>query len=139
MLHIRGGKGKKDRYTIYGSATASFVDAYVAQETPRTWLFPGPNPERHVATRTVQSVMRRVAEVSGIGERLTPHVLRHTFATHLLEAGTDIRIIQELLGHESTETTMIYTHVAKTEIARVRSPLDRIVAAAVDSTDSLRG
>lgn len=129
-LRVRGGKGSKDRYTLYGRATAEAVRDYVADRRPATWLFPGQQPGRHVNTRTIQKVLTSTGQRAGIAKRLTPHVLRHTFATHLLEAGVDLRIIQELLGHESPETTMIYTHVARAQLAVVRSPLDRVMDAA---------
>lgn len=125
MLRIRGGKGRRDRYTLLAQAVAPVFEAYV-QMLPQesVWLFPGGRPGAHLNTRTVQKLIRRAAREAGIEKRVTPHVLRHSFATHLLENGTDIRYIQEILGHASIRTTQIYTHVTQRDIARIRSPLD---------------
>ncbi len=86
---------------------ALYLDAYPTDR----WLFPGGRPNRHLTTRSVQRVVKRAAEAAGIRKTVTAHTLRHSFATHLLESGTNLRIIQELLGHQSARTTQIYTHV----------------------------
>lgn len=124
LLLIRGGKGRKDRYTLYGDAARRIVETYVAAERPVRWLFPGARPDRHLTTRSLQKVVGDAARTARIGRRVTAHTLRHSFATHLLEAGTDLRHIQELLGHASPKTTQIYTHVSTRELGRIRSPLD---------------
>jgi site-specific recombinase XerD len=90
------------------------------------WLFPGINPGRHLTTRSVQRVVKKAAAAAGIEKDVTAHSLRHSFATSLLEGGTNLRIIQDLPGHQSARTTQIYTHVAKSVIESVRSPLDNL-------------
>ena len=91
------------------------------------WLFPGAKPDSHLSERTVQKVFARAKEKADIHRDATVHSLRHSFATHLLEAGTNLRYIQELLGHESLKTTEIYTHVSSRELSKIQSPLDRLV------------
>lgn len=124
LVRVRGGKGRKDRYTLLSERALAAVRNYIAEYQPTTWLFPGPRPSRHLAARTAQRVVEKARSRAGISVPATPHTLRHSFATHLLEAGTDLRHIQELLGHESTRTTEIYTHVSRRDLARIRSPLD---------------
>jgi site-specific recombinase XerD len=124
LLHVRGGKGRKDRQTLLSAAALALVDAYLAGAPQAPWLFPGDRLERHLTTRTVQKFTAAAARRAGIAKPVTPHVLRHSFATHLLENGTDVRLIQELLGHADVRTTEIYTHVSRCHIARIRSPLD---------------
>jgi site-specific recombinase XerD len=100
---------------------------YVRVERPYDWLFPaGHRRDRHITTRTIQREVTRAAERAGIEKRVTPHMLRHSFATHLLEAGTDLRYIQELLGHTKISTTVRYTHVARLEARKITSPIDRL-------------
>lgn len=124
LVRVRGGKGRKDRYTLLSERALAAVREYIAEYHPRTWLFPGPRPSRHLAARTAQRIVEKARSRARISTPATPHTLRHSFATHLLEAGTDLRHIQELLGHESTRTTEIYTHVSRRDLARIRSPLD---------------
>ena len=98
---------------------------YWAQEHPATpYLFPGQTPGRPLSAAAVRAVLRQVITQCGIPKAATPHLLRHSFATHLLDAGTDIRTIQVLLGHRSIRTTQIYTHVSLQHLGRVTSPLD---------------
>lgn len=126
LVYVRAGKGRKDRYTLLSDRALEATDRHLRME-PRvgTWLFPGGRrADRHLTTRSVQKVVARSAARVPIEKKVTPHTLRHTFATHLLEAGTDIRFIQKLLGHASTRTTEIYTHVSRTSLSRIRSPLD---------------
>ena len=100
---------------------------YVRVERPYDWLSPaGHRRDRHITTRTIQHQVRLAAKRAGIEKRVTPHVLRHSFATHLLEAGTDLRYIQEILGHRKISTTVIYTHVARREARKIVSPIDRL-------------
>jgi integrase/recombinase XerD len=125
-LFVRRGKGKKDRYTIYSGVAREAVEAYLAAYKPQIWLFPGQLPGRHLTSRTAQKIIEKARKKAGLGDEVTPHTLRHCFATHLLEDGTDLRYIQELLGHASPKTTQIYTHVTRRDLARIRSPLDRL-------------
>ena len=92
---------------------------------PKMWLFPGTTGDTEpIHERTIQKIIKAVAKKAGIRKRVTPHTLRHSFATHLLENGTNIRTIQQLLGHRSLNSTAIYTHVAKNGPVETRSPLD---------------
>lgn len=126
LLRVRGGKGRKDRVTLLSETALSLVDAYLEGAHPGRWLFPGARPGRHLTARSVQKVTADARRRAGISKTVTPHVLRHSFATHLLESGTDVRLIQELLGHASVRTTEIYTHVSQRHIRRLRSPLDEL-------------
>ena len=124
LLNVRGGKGRKDRVTLLSTTALSLLEAYLPTLPPGAWLFPGARPGRHLTARSVQKVTAQARVRAGIGKPVTPHVLRHSFATHLLEGGTDVRLIQELLGHNSVRTTEIYTHVARHQLRRIRSPFD---------------
>jgi site-specific recombinase XerD len=126
MLTVRNGKGAKDRQTVLGNRARDAIRTYRAAYTPTRWLFPGGRPHRHLGTRAVQRIVARAARAAGINKKVTPHTMRHSFATHLLEGGTNLRVIQELLGHKSTRTTQIYTHVARSTLESVRSPLDNL-------------
>ncbi len=126
LLRVRRGKGGKDRYTLLAHRAVEAVRLYTAACATDRWLFPGSRPDRHLTTRSVQKVVTRAARATGITKRVTPHTLRHSFATHLLEGGTNLRIIQELLGHASARTTQLYTHVATSSFEAVRSPLDNL-------------
>ena len=125
LLHVRGGKGQRDRPTLLSPIALTLVDAYLAGKSPGHWLFPGARPGRHLTTRTVQKITAAARKRAGITKTLTPHVLRHSFATHLHERGIDIRVIQELLGHASVRTTEIYTHVSRRHLRSITSPLDQ--------------
>lgn len=124
LLLVRGGKGRKDRSTLLSGTALSLVDAYLEGVSPGHWLFPGARSGRPLTARSVQRVTAEARARAGITKPVTPHVLRHSFATHLLESGTDVRLIQELLGHANVRTTEIYTHVSQRHIRRIRSPLD---------------
>ncbi|WP_240472923.1 tyrosine-type recombinase/integrase [Paenibacillus sanguinis] len=125
-LRVRQGKGMKDRMTLLSPTAMSVVQAYMIQFQPEEWLFPGQRSERHVTERTVQKVFENARRRAGIVKKVSVHSLRHSFATHLLEGGTDLRYIQELLGHQSARTTQRYTHVSTKNIQRIQSPLDRL-------------
>lgn len=127
VIHVRQAKGKKDRYTILSSATLELLREYVRQSRPEKWLFPGQEAGTHVTECSVQKVFERAKRIAKIHKKVSIHTLRHSFATHLLEGGTDIRYIQELLGHQSTKTTEIYTHVSIRDARLVQSPLDKIM------------
>ncbi|RED66119.1 site-specific tyrosine recombinase/integron integrase [Cohnella lupini] len=126
-LHIRQGKGKKDRITILSDAAVEVINQYILMYKPEVWLFPGQDSKGHLTERTVQKVFEQAVKASKIDKAVSVHSLRHSFATHLLEEGIDIRYIQELLGHRSIQTTEIYTHVAVKDVRKIVSPLDRIM------------
>jgi site-specific recombinase XerD len=125
LLHIRDGKGGRDRYAMLSPRLLEVLRAYWKQERPpKPYLFSGKEAGTPVSAKSVRTVMRKAVEDCGIKRPVTPHILRHSFATHLLDAGTDIRTIQVLLGHRSIRTTQIYTQVSPRHIGRVKSPLD---------------
>ena len=97
---------------------------YSDKYKPVKWLFPGARKEKHISTRTIQAFFEHAREKAGIEKEVSVHSLRHSFATHLLEGGTDLRYIQELLGHKSSKTTEIYTHVSNRDLNKIKSPLD---------------
>ena len=125
-LKVRQGKGRKDRYTLLSAAALRELDRYLDAERPQFWLFPGQDPRKPLTERTAQKVFEQALAKSGLRKEVTIHSLRHSFATHLLEAGTDIRYIQELLGHRHLKTTERYTHVSMRDIRHIQSPLDRL-------------
>lgn len=125
VIFIRGSKGKKDRNTILSDLQAILLRKYLEVYKPNYWLFEGVNRNQYSAT-SIAKILRRAATKAGIEKRVTPHMLRHSFATHLLEHGLDIRYIQEILGHDSSETTEIYTHISKNAFEKIKSPLDII-------------
>ena len=127
QIHVRQGKGGKDRYVMLSPVVLGVLREYVRVERPYDWLFPrNDRRDRHITTRAIQGHVKKAGKRAGIEKRVTPHVLRHSFATHLLEAGTDLRYIQELLGHSKISTTVIYTQVAKREARKIKSPIDRL-------------
>jgi site-specific recombinase XerD len=126
LLRVRRGKGGKDRRTLLADRAVEALRTYQSAYPCERWLFPGARPDRHLTPRSVQRVVKRAARSAGIEKNVTTHTLRHSFATHLLEGGTNLRVIQELLGHQSVRTTQIYTHVAKSTLEGVRSPLDNL-------------
>lgn len=126
VLRVRQGKGRKDRITLLSDAAFRLVRKYIDQEKPEPWLFPGQTPGRHLTERSVQKVFEKALSASGVMKQVGIHALRHSFATHLLENGIDLRYIQELLGHQSSRTTERYTHVSVKDIRRIQSSLDRM-------------
>lgn len=134
MIHVRGGKGKKDRYTLLSNTALEVLRMYWWLYKPENWLFPGEREGRHISARTVQKVVEQTRKRAGIRKYFSAHTLRHSFATHLLENGTDLRYIQELLGHKSSKTTEVYTHVTKRNIARITSPLDTLLDFSITRT-----
>jgi integrase/recombinase XerD len=125
-LRIDGGKGSRDRYVPLSPRLLAILRVYWTRARPDTWLFPGNTPDGHVGVDVLQSACRAAKERARINKPVTPHVLRHSFATHLHESGTDIRVIQVLLGHVRLETTAIYTQVASGLLAGTPSPFDRL-------------
>jgi len=125
LIHIRQAKGKKDRYTLLSDSVLEMLRKYYKQYKPKDYLFEGSNGRSHLAERSIQNVYHRAIEIAKIKKKVTVHSLRHSFATHLLESGIDLRYIQELLGHSSSKTTEIYTHVSKKSISEIINPLDK--------------
>ncbi len=139
LIHVRQGKGRKDRYVMLSRVALEMLRAYWRVERPPKWLFPGARRDRHIHERSIQRVVQRARTKAGIRKRVTVHTLRHSFATHLLESGTDLRVIQELLGHKRSKTTEIYTRVSQRTLASVQSPLDTLMErGAAEGDDSGR-
>jgi len=124
LIHVRQGKGRKDRYTILSAIALEVLRDYARKNRLNGWLFPGEAEGTHITERTAQHVFEVTRDRAGIKKDVSIHTLRHSFATHLLEGGTDLRYIQELLGHKNTKTTEIYTHVSVQDVRRIHSPLD---------------
>ena len=125
QIRVVQAKGKKDRYTLLGNKTLEVLRKYVAEYKPKDWLFEGAKGEQY-STSSIQANLKIAVDKVGIKKRITVHTLRHSFATHLLEAGTDIRYIQSLLGHSSGKTTEIYTHITTKGFDQIKSPLDKL-------------
>ncbi len=124
IIHVHQGKGRKDRIVPLSETLHEVLREYWRAVQPRTWLFPGRDPDRPLSTRSIQYVCQRARQRAGLHPKLTVHSLRHAFATHLLDAGTSVRVIQVLLGHRSLATTQTYTRVSMREVVGTRSPLD---------------
>ncbi|SMP68886.1 tyrosine-type recombinase/integrase [Anoxynatronum buryatiense] len=127
MIHIKQGKGRNDRYTILSEVALKALRKYAAMEKPTDWLFPGGKESSFLTERSVQKVFNKACQEAKIKKKASVHTLRHSFATHLLEGGTDLRYIQELLGHKSSKTTEISTHVSNKSLRKIQSPLDRLL------------
>jgi site-specific recombinase XerD len=129
VIHVRAGKGGRDRYAMLSPVLLDSLRQYYRAEHPeKPYLFPGHLPGQPVRPEGVQTALRIALTHSGVSKRITPHTLRHAFATHSLESGTDLRVIQVLLGHATIRTTTRYVHVSTRLIAATRSPLDAIAA-----------
>jgi len=127
VIHVRDGKGGKDCYVMLSERLLAVLREYWRLAKPRRpFLFPGMQGAPHLRPATVQRMLPKVAAACGLSKRVTPHVLRHCFATHLLEAGADVRTIQQLLGHASIRTTARYTQISTRQIGQTRSPLDQL-------------
>jgi integrase/recombinase XerD len=126
MLRVEQGKGRKDRHAMLSPQLLELLRQWYRIARPQGWLFPGQNPINPMTTRQLTRACHAAAQIAEITKRVTPHTLRHSFATHLLEQHIDIRIIQVLLGHAKLETTALYTQVASNTIREVMSPLDRL-------------
>ncbi|MCT4545260.1 MAG: tyrosine-type recombinase/integrase [Vallitalea sp.] len=126
LIKIRQSKGKKDRYVMLSEVLLIQLREYYKEYKPNKWLFEGANKKEHISERTIQRIFKNACVKAGIKKQVSVHSLRHSFATHLLETGTDLRYIQELLGHSSSKTTEIYTHVTNKNITKIKSPLDSI-------------
>lgn len=127
VIIIRQGKGKKDRQTLLPLSLLNYLRKYYLEYKPKEYLFEGQGSPKYTA-RSIQEVIKQAGQKAAINKRVHPHVLRHTFATHLHESGTDLRYIQELLGHRHVKTTERYTHVSAASITKIISPLDTIAA-----------
>ena len=126
LIRISQAKGNKDRYVPLSKKLIFYLREYFKIYRPHLFLFEGRFGGKYTQSSS-RMVLKRAQQIAGINKRVTLHILRHSYATHLLEGGTDIRFIQELLGHNSPKTTMIYTHVATKDLLEIESPLDKIV------------
>jgi integrase/recombinase XerD len=140
LIRVEQGKGRKDRHAMLSPQLLVLLRAWWREGRcrgvmlPRGWLFPGRNPITPLSTRQMNRAVHAAAEAAEIKKRVTPHTLRHSFATHLLEQDIDIRVIQVLLGHAKLDTTALYARVATNTIRTVTSPLDRIRLLGEDET-----
>jgi len=127
VLHVASGKGAKERLVMLSPKLLDLLRTYWKAERPHSeWLFPGRDPDQHISIRSVQLACQTAREAAGIPKHVTMHTLRHSFATHLLEAGVDLYTIKLLLGHRSLSSTARYLHVATNSVCAVPSPLDRL-------------
>jgi integrase/recombinase XerD len=126
LLRIEQGKGRRDRFAMLSPQLLELLRDWWRIARPQVWLFPGQNPVNPLTPRQLNRAVHAAAHRAKITKRVTPHTLRHSFATHLLEQNSDIRVIQALLGHAKLETTALYTRVATNTIRAVMSPLDRL-------------
>ncbi len=126
IVIIKQAKGKKDRITPLSAKILEMLRAYFVESKPKTWLFEGQTAGEQYDQRSLQLVLKQALAKAKIKKPATLHWLRHSFATHLLEAGTDLRYIQEILGHNSSKTTEIYTHVSTHSIQKIVSPFDTL-------------
>ncbi len=126
LIQVRHGKGARDRTVMLSPQLLTILRTYWRLARPREWLFPGRDETKPLDVQVLHAACRSATRAAGLSKRVSVHTLRHSFATHLLESGVDIRIIQVLLGHKSLSTTARYTQVATTTIARTQSPLERL-------------
>ena len=124
LLIILNAKGRKDRVVPISDKVITMLREYYKAYKPKVWLFEGQEPGKQYSEKSIQSVLKQAIEKAKISKPVTLHWLRHSYATHLLESGTDLRYIQELLGHKSSKTTEIYTHVTETSLQKIKSPFD---------------
>jgi len=124
MIRVNEGKGLKDRYTLLGERNLEMLRRYWKAYRPLEWLFPGRNASEPVSISAIQRVFKTSLAKAGIKKKASVHTLRHCFATHLLESGTDLYYIQRLLGHKSAGTTSVYLHITGKDIGKIKSPLD---------------
>ena len=127
VIRVEHGKGGKDRYVMLSAQLLRILRAYWRQARPKQWLFPGRDGSGPMHVEVLHSACRFACAAAGLDKRVTVHTLRHSFATHLLDHGTDIRIIQVLLGHSNLSSTALYTKVSNSLIRRTESPLDRLI------------
>ena len=127
LIFVRNSKGYKDRYTTLSKVALDQLRIYISKYHPEPWLFPGQDENYHLSERSAQRIFEIACKKANITKKVSIHCLRHSFATHLLEGGVDLRYIQELLGHSSSKTTERYTHVTEKSISNIESPLDRFM------------
>jgi integrase/recombinase XerD len=127
VVHIRHGKGGKDRFVPLSARLLAELRAYWRKHRPTTWLFPGATPDRPLHHGSVQRPFQQLVRQAGLGKRVTPHTLRHSYATHLLEAGVDVVTVQRLLGHTDLQTTARYLHISTQRLRQTPSLLDWLV------------
>jgi site-specific recombinase XerD len=139
MLRVEQGKGRKDRHAMLSPQLLKLLRDWYRIARPRGWLFPGQDPINPLTTRQLTRACHAAAHMAEITKRVTPHTLRHSFATHLLEQKTDIRVIQVLLGHAKLDTTALYTRVATNTIREIMSPLDRLTPLLPKKDESKEG
>jgi len=126
LIKIENGKGTKERYSLLSEMLLKELQVYYKSRRPKQWLFPAERTGVPIATRTLYRIYEKAREKAGVKKGSGPHTLRHSFATHLLEAGYDIRKIQVLMGHKSLSATIIYLHVSQKTLSQIKSPLDLI-------------
>jgi integrase/recombinase XerD len=126
VIRVEQGKGGKDRYVMLSAQLLGILRTYWRLARPRDWLFPGRDAGKPIDVQVLHAACRSACAAAGLAKRVTVHTLRHSFATHLLESGTDIRIIQVLLGHSNLSSTARYTRVSNGLIRRTESPFDRL-------------
>jgi len=135
QLTVKNSKGRKDRNIILAQSFVPLMQNYIMSYNPKTYFVEG-KPFQQYSAESVRSFLHRSSKIAQIKKRVTPHTLRHSYATHLLENGIDLRYIQELLGHAKPETTMIYTHVSKKDLLNIESPLDLAVKSLVENDNN---
>ncbi len=126
VIHVRQGKGQKDRMVMLSGQLLELLRKYWKKEKPSDWLFPGADSKSSLSVRAIQRAFQRAAHSAGLETKVSVHTLRHSFATHLLVQGTELRVIQELLGHRNIATTTRYARVAITMIRKSESPLEHL-------------
>jgi integrase/recombinase XerD len=135
LIYLRSAKGRKDRYTLLSNAVLEKLREYYRAYHPREYLFEGADGRKHLSERSVQHVFERAVRDCGVKKSVSVHSLRHSFATHLLESGTDLRYIQEVLGHSSSKTTEVYTHVSQKTLGKISNPLDTALRQAKETRE----
>jgi site-specific recombinase XerD len=124
VIRVQQGKGEKDRYTLLAQRTLEVLRDYWRAYRPEEWLFPGQPAKGALSISSVQKIFEKALHQAGVKKPATVHTFRHSFATHLLEAGTDLYHIQRLLGHTTPKTTTVYLHLSRKDLGGVRSPID---------------
>ena len=124
-VFVQQAKGRKDRYTLLSKKVLPILRDYFKEYKPKDWLFEGAKGQRY-SVSSVQSIVKAAYERAGIKKKVSTHTLRHSFGTHLLENGTDLRYIQSLMGHESSKTTELYTHITTKGFDQIQNPLDKL-------------